>query len=83
MKQSIYDYIQAHADEFIAVSDKIWEYAELSLNEYKSVECYLDFLKHEGFEIREQVANVPTAFAASYGSGSPRIGILAEYDALS
>ena len=33
MKQSIYDYIQAHADEFIAVSDKIWEYAELSLNE--------------------------------------------------
>ena len=83
MKSSIYDYIQAHASEFIAVSDQIWEYAELSLNEYKSVECYLEFLKKEGFEIREQVAHVPTAFAASYGSGSPKIGILAEYDALS
>ena len=83
MKQSIYDYIQSRADEFIGVSDQIWEYAELSLNEYKSVECYLEFLKKEGFEIREQVAHVPTAFAASYGSGSPKIGILAEYDALS
>ena len=70
MKSSIYDYIQAHASEFIAVSDQIWEYAELSLNEYKSVECYLEFLKKEGFEIREQVANVPTAFAASYGTAS-------------
>ena len=83
MKQSIYDYIQSRADDFIAVSDRIWEFAELSLNEYKSVECYLGFLRKEGFSIREQVAGVPTAFAASYGSGSPRIGILAEYDALS
>ena len=83
MKQTIYDYILSRADDFIGVSDKIWEYAELSLNEYRSVECYLDFLRKEGFEIREQVANVPTAFAASFGSGSPRIGILAEYDALS
>ena len=83
MKHSIYDYIQSRAEDFIGVSDRIWEFAELSLNEYKSVECYLDFLRKEGFAIREQVANVPTAFAASYGSGSPRIGILAEYDALS
>ena len=83
MKQQIYDYIQSRSADFIAVSDRIWEYAELSLNEYRSVKCYLDFLRSEGFEIREQAANVPTAFVASYGSGSPRIGILAEYDALS
>ena len=83
MKQSIYDYIQSRAGEFIDISDKIWEYAELSLNEYKSVKCYLDFLKAEGFSVREQAANVPTAFVASYGQCRPRIGILAEYDALS
>ena len=83
MKQLIYDYIHSRAADFVGLSDRIWEYAELSLNEYKSVECYLEFLRKEGFTIREQVANVPTAFAASYGSGSPRIGILAEYDALS
>ena len=83
MKESIYSYIQSRSDEFIAVSDRIWEFAELSLNEYKSVECYLEFLRREGFEVREQAANVPTAFVASYGSSAPRIGILAEYDALS
>ena len=83
MKQSIYDYIQSRADEFIGISDKIWEFAELSLNEYKSVACYLDFLKKEGFTVREKAANVPTAFVATYGEGRPRIGILAEYDALS
>ena len=83
MKQQVYDYIQSRSADFIDISDQIWEFAELSLNEYKSVECYIDFLKREGFDVREKVANVPTAFAASYGSGAPRIGILAEYDALS
>lgn len=83
MKTQIQAYIQSRADEFIRISDEIWEYAELSLNEYKSVKCYLDFLKAEGFTVREQAANVPTAFVASYGQGRPRIGILAEYDALS
>jgi len=83
MKNEIYAYIQSRASDFIDISDRIWEFAELSLNEYRSVECYLEFLKKEGFEVREQVANVPTAFAASYGSGAPRIGILAEYAALS
>ena len=83
MKAQIQAYIQSRADDFIRISDQIWEYAELSLNEYKSVQCYLDFLKAEGFTVREQAANVPTAFVASYGQGRPRIGILAEYDALS
>ena len=78
MKNSIYDYIQSRAGEFIEISDKIWEYAELSLNEYKSVECYLEFLKKEGFEIREQVANVPTAFAASNGTASTQSNTVLE-----
>ena len=69
MKTQIQAYIQSRADEFIRISDEIWEYAELSLNEYKSVKCYLDFLKAEGFTVREQAANVPTAFVASYGQG--------------
>ena len=83
MKKSIYSYIDSRSGDFIAISDQIWEFAELSLNEYKSVACYLDFLRREDFEIRERAANVPTAFVASYGQGRPRIGILAEYDALS
>ncbi len=83
MKREIFEYIASRSEEFIAVSNEIWGYAELSLNEYQSAKCYVDFLKKEGFRVREQVAGIPTAFSASYGQGSPRIGILAEYDALS
>lgn len=83
MKQKLYDLINSRAAEFMDVSDRIWEFAELSLNEYRSCACYVEYLKKEGFEVRQKVAGIDTAFAASFGSGSPRIGILAEYDALS
>ncbi len=65
------------------VADSIWEYAETSLLEYRSCELYCRVLKEEGFKVEKGFDNIPTAFAASFGSGRPVIGILAEYDALS
>ncbi len=82
-KQKLYDLIEAKKDLIIDVSDKIWEYAELSLLEFKSTELYVKVLKEEGFEVEENIAGIPTAFTGAYGSGKPVIGILAEYDALS
>lgn len=82
-KQKLYDCIEENAQRFIDISDKIWEFAELSLNEYKSAGCYVDFLRKEGFYVEEGVAGVATAFTGVYGQGRPVIGILGEYDALS
>ncbi len=65
------------------VSDKVWEYAELSLEEVRSARLFCDVCKAEGFSVQEGVSGIDTAFAASYGHGKPVIGILAEYDALS
>ena len=39
-------------------------------------------LESEGFTIEKGVAGIPTAFLATFGSGGPTVGILAEYDAL-
>jgi aminobenzoyl-glutamate utilization protein B len=39
-------------------------------------------LKEEGFTIETGVAGIPTAFTATFGSGTPVIGVLGEYDAL-
>jgi aminobenzoyl-glutamate utilization protein B len=64
------------------VSRKIWEMAELGYKEVKSSALLKSELKNEGFEIHEAVAGIPTAFVASWGSGSPVIGLLAEFDAL-
>jgi len=61
---------------------QIWEFAEVGYKENKSVALHVQHLEAAGFSVETGVAEMPTAFVATYGSGSPVIGILAEYDAL-
>lgn len=82
-KQKYLQVIDQQAGTFTGVSDKIWEYAELSLMEFQSAKLYCEVLEKEGFTVETPVAGIQTAFKASYGSGKPVIGILAEFDALS
>ena len=82
-KQKLYEIIESKADLLTALSDKIWEYAELSMMEHKSTAAYLQVLRDEGFNVTEKLCGIDTAFSGSFGSGKPLIGILGEYDALS
>ena len=82
-KQDLYEIIEHKQAEVLDLSDKIWGYAELSMLEYKSTAAYVELMKKEGFQVTENLCGIPTAFSGSYGEGSPRIGILGEYDALS
>ena len=82
-KQTAINAIDAKAALVAQVSDAIWGYAELSLMEEQSAEKFCEVLTKEGFTVEKGICNIPTAFAASFGSGKPHIGILAEYDALS
>ena len=82
-KKKYQNYIDEKKDVICDVSDQIWGFAELSLKEYQSCALYCKVLADEGFQVESPVAGIETAFAASYGSGSPVIGILGEYDALS
>ena len=75
--------IDEKRDTFISLSDRIWEYAELSLKEYKSKDDYVKLLSSLGFEVEENVAGLETAFLGKFGTGSPKIAILGEFDALS
>lgn len=75
--------IDRSAKLFTDVSDAVWDYAELSLQEFRSAKLYCDVLTQAGFTVQTPIAGIQTAFKASYGSGHPVIGILAEYDALS
>lgn len=76
------NYIEENKNFLIDVSDKIWEYAEVGLQEEKSAKLLADILEEKGFEVNRGVAGMPTAFEAKWGSGEPKIGFLAEYDAL-
>jgi aminobenzoyl-glutamate utilization protein B len=70
------------ADELKAINKFIWEAAEVGLQEHRSSAKLIESLAAAGFEVQKNIAGMPTAFVASYGSGKPIIGILAEYDAL-
>ncbi|WP_414662377.1 amidohydrolase [Horticoccus sp. 23ND18S-11] len=65
-----------------SIALKIWDFAEIGFQETRSSALLQEQLKLEGFSVQPGVAEIPTAFVASYGSGGPVIGILAEYDAL-
>jgi aminobenzoyl-glutamate utilization protein B len=82
-KQILYSIVDEKAPMLTSLSDMIWEYAELSMQEHRSAAAYIELLKSEGFTVEEQLCGIPTAFSGCYGSGKPVIGILGEFDALS
>jgi aminobenzoyl-glutamate utilization protein B len=75
-------WIDDSADTLRRVNRAIWTYAETGLEESQSAKELMELLRANGFAIEAGVSGMPTAFVASYGSGRPIIGILAEYDAL-
>ena len=60
----------------------IWKWAEPGYLEFKTTALMQSELSKAGFTIEKGIADIPTAFVASFGSGKPVIGILAEMDAL-
>lgn len=70
------------AEHYGALSRRIWEIAEVGYKEKQSAELLKAELRSAGFQIQENVGEIPTAFTASFGAGKPVIGILGEYDAL-
>jgi len=82
LKNELSGRVDKKSQLLVEVSDALWEYAEIALLEYKSSKLLMEVLEKEGFDVEREVAGMPTAFVASYGSGKPIIGILAEYDAL-
>lgn len=81
-KQQLIKAIENSSEEYNAIANQIWELSELGFLEEKSTELLQNKLKSEGFKVTKNVAGMPTAFIAEYGSGKPVIGLLAEYDAL-
>lgn len=79
---NIEQWIEENKNTFCKMSDEIWEHAELKFDEHKSADVLKKALINEGFTVDDKIKDMETAFVASYGSGYPIIGFLAEYDAL-
>lgn len=74
--------MDAQADHFGQLSRRIWEFAEVGYKEKQSAELLKTELRSAGFQMQDNVGEIPTAFTATFGSGKPVIGIMGEYDAL-
>ena len=68
--------------KFEDLSYHLWANPEPAYREYIASETCIKALEEAGFSIEKAVGGVPTAFKATYGSGSPVIALLAEYDPL-
>src|SRR5699024_6623449 len=69
-------------NNYINISNKIWDYAELSYEERKYSNLFGEVLESEGFEVTKNVESIKTASIGSFGKSEYIIAFLGEYDAL-
>lgn len=82
LKQAIDQSVKSQTDAGWNAACQIWDWAEPGYQETKSSTLLAEMLKQSGFKIEMGVAEIPTAFTATIGSGRPVIAIMGEYDAL-
>ncbi|MFC4721597.1 amidohydrolase [Geojedonia litorea] len=81
-KKAIIASVEKHKAKLIEISDEIWALAETAFEENQSSKLLADYAEAQGFTVERGVAEEPTAFVATYGSGKPVISVLGEFDAL-
>jgi len=74
--------IDSRAKQYGDIALQIWGFAEVGYQEQKSSALLQAQLTAAGFTVKAGVAEIPTAFTAEWGSGTPVIGIIGEFDAL-
>ena len=81
-KRELLASIAFHEQNLIRLSDSIWSFAETAFKETQSSKILADYAEANGFTVQRAVAEMPTAFVATYGSGKPVIAVMGEFDAL-
>lgn len=81
-KKQLIASVENHKEDLISISDKIWANAEIAFQESESSKLLADYAEANGFTVERGVADIPTAFIATYGEGKPVISVLGEFDAL-
>ena len=74
--------LEARAPGYAGIAKQIWGFAEVGYQETKSSALLQEQLRAAGFTVEAGVAEIPTAFVATWGSGKPVIAIMGEFDAL-
>jgi aminobenzoyl-glutamate utilization protein B len=83
LQHTVQKSLQKHEKDYIDISRQIWDNPELRFEETTSSGILANYLEENNFTVERGIADISTAFSASYGSGGPIIAFLGEFDALS
>jgi aminobenzoyl-glutamate utilization protein B len=62
--------------------DQVFSFGELGFQEYETTKYVTEILKKNGFAVETGVANMPTAWVATWGSGKPVIALGSDVDCI-
>lgn len=62
--------------------DQIFSFSELGFQEYETSKYLTGILESNGFTVRRGIAEIPTAWVASWGSGKPVIAFISDIDCI-
>ncbi|MBA4196621.1 MAG: amidohydrolase [Chitinophaga sp.] len=62
--------------------DMIFSFGELGFQEFETSKYLTDILSKNGFTVEKGIANIPTAWMAKWGSGSPVIALGSDIDCI-
>jgi amidohydrolase len=82
LKLKVKDSVESQRQQLTKLSLNIHDNPELGFKEEKASAWLTSYLEDSGFHVERGIAGLATAFRATYGQGSPRFALLAEYDAL-
>lgn len=80
LKQEAFEIVDANAGRMARINDAIFSYSEIGFQEFKTIAIVEKTLSQAGYDVETGVAGMPTAYMAKYGSGSPVIGLMSDYD---
>ena len=80
-KVATFAFLDRNADAVGTLSDALFYFGELGMQEHESAGLMTSLLEAEGFTVERGISGFPTGFCATYGSGSPVIAVHTEYDA--
>ncbi len=83
IKKDAFRFIDRNEVEIAKIGDAIFYFAELGMQEIRTSEYTAAILQKAGFAVETEIAGVPPAWMATWGSGKPVIAVNAEGDALS
>src|SRR5215208_4098755 len=81
-KQLAFEVIERNVQQMTDISDSLYYFGELGMQEFESTKLLKETLEAGGFKVELGGAGMPTNLWAEYGSGRPKIAIVTEIDAL-